>query len=79
MKGKMSNARKLNLSNARHWHLCWTHNQKYLNTVNEKEKRKERVNFYYHNAVRNAQIDCGRILTKKEKRQIYVDVNSQLN
>ena len=74
MKRKMSNAAKLHLSNARHWHLGWTHNQMYLNTTNLAERSRERVNFNYHIAVRDAQIDCGRILTKVERRQIYSNV-----
>ena len=79
MKRKMSKTRRFNLSNSLHWQLCCKHNQIYLNTVNEADRNRERVNFYYHNAVYNAQMDCKRILTKTEKRQIYADVKSQLN
>ncbi len=78
MSKKMSKATKLKISNARHWNLAWLHNQVYLNETHFQVKDKERVKFHYHNAVRVKQIDCGRILSKIEKRAIYRDVQREL-
>lgn len=79
MKRKMSNSEKVRRSNGQHCRLYAVHEKlSYVNVSNDKKCMDSTIKLNYHKQVCDRQQKIGRLLTRRERKRIFLSVKGYL-